>query len=526
MPNKRSKNNEAKKKNLQKRLHPGRSNASTNPNRKAPGKDNGTFFRSKSTIKMLNMYNQKPDVEKMKERPSGPARIEPKPTWFGNVRTIDQKSLEKLRVEYKQKVNDPYTILLKSKKTPLSLIKENDDKPTVSLLQCEKYEDTFGPKARRIRPKIQAESLEELANKCSEKDKGYNIDKDRDLKRTIPISERDENRDKRIEAGQSKRIWEELYKVLDSSDVVVMVLDARDPEGTRCKHVESHLRNNCPYKHLVFLLNKVDLVPTSVTKAWIKHFSSVAPTIAFRASISKPFGKLSLMRLLKQFDRFHKDKKNISIGFIGYPNVGKSSVINTLKSKQVCKAAPIPGETKVWQYVTLTKRIYMIDCPGVVYDSENQTETDIILKGVVRAERLLDPEYYIEGLLKRADHESIRGIYRIDSWNDHEDFLSQLARKYGKLLKGGEPDIATVAKIVLQDWQRGKIPYYSFPPNYIQRPKEEKPQQDEMEEEGEEEEEFQKMMDDPEQLEREERQSEAGTSPIRHQETDANDKDE
>ena len=58
-------------------------------------------------------------------------------------------------------------------------------------------------------------------------------------------------------------------------------------------------------------------------------------------------------------------------------------MINTLRSKKVCKAAPLAGETKVWQYVTLIKKIYLIDCPGVVYP-QNDTETDIILKGVVR----------------------------------------------------------------------------------------------------------------------------------------------
>ena len=74
----------------------------------------------------------------------------------------------------------------------------------------------------------------------------------------------------------------------------------------------------------------------------------------------------------------------------GYPNVGKSSVINTLVKKKSCKVAPIPGETKVWQYITLMKRIYLIDCPGVVYPT-GDSEADIVLKGVVRAEKLSDP---------------------------------------------------------------------------------------------------------------------------------------
>ena len=72
----------------------------------------------------------------------------------------------------------------------------------------------------------------------------------------------------------------------------------------------------------------------------------------------------------------------ISVGFIGYPNVGKSSIVNTLRQKKVCKTAPIAGETKVWQYVTLMDRIYLIDCPGVVYP-QGDSDTQIILKGVV-----------------------------------------------------------------------------------------------------------------------------------------------
>jgi len=158
--------------------------------------------------------------------------------------------------------------------------------------------------------------------------------------------------------------------------------------------VEEHLKKNHPNKHLVFVLNKCDLIPTSLTQKWVKYLSKSYPTLAFQASLKNAFGKGSLIQLLKQFDNLHKERQSISVGFIGYPNVGKSSVINALKKKAVCKVAPIPGETKVWQYITLTKRIYLIDCPGIVYDS-GETETDKVLKGVVRPERIPDPENYI-----------------------------------------------------------------------------------------------------------------------------------
>jgi nuclear GTP-binding protein len=167
---------------------------------------------------------------------------------------------------------------------------------------------------------------------------------------------------------------------------------------------------------------------------------------------------------LRQFAKLHSDKKQISVGFIGYPNTGKSSIINTLRKKRVCSVAPIPGETKVWQYITLMRRIYLIDCPGVVYPSPNDTEADIVLKGVVRVENLKNPEDYISTLIERVRPEYLGRTYGIRSWENHEDFLSKIAKKSGKLLKGGEPDLSTVAKMVLNDWLRGKIPFYTPPP--------------------------------------------------------------
>jgi nuclear GTP-binding protein len=129
---------------------------------------------------------------------------------------------------------------------------------------------------------------------------------------------------------------------------------------------------------------------------------------------------------LKQFDLLHKDRKNISVGLIGYPNAGKSSVINALMKKACCKVAPIPGQTKTWQYITLTKRIYLIDCPGIVHD-ENQSEVDKVLKSVVRAEKLPDPTVFIQAILDKAEKKHIYDVYGIPDWVDSEDFLKQLS---------------------------------------------------------------------------------------------------
>ena len=203
-------------------------------------------------------------------------------------------------------------------------------------------------------------------------------------------------------------------------------------------------------------------MPVWVTQKWVALLSSEHPTLAFHSSITNPYGKGALINLLRQFGKLHQDKKQISVGLIGYPNVGKSSIINTMKAKKVCNVAPLAGETKVWQYVTLMRKIYLVDCPGIVPPS-HETAIDMVLKGAVRTEYLKNPVDYIMPLLERVKREYMCRTYHVEDWSTPENFLDQVARYTGKLLKGGEPDLNTVAKMVLNDWQRGKIPYFVPP---------------------------------------------------------------
>lgn len=78
---------------------------------------------------------------------------------------------------------------------------------------------------------------------------------------------------------------------------------------------------------------------------------------------------------------------------------------------QVCKTAPVPGETKVWQYITLMKRIFLIDCPGVVYNKTTDTDTDIVLKGVVRVENLEDATHHVDQVLQRCKPEYLVSVW-------------------------------------------------------------------------------------------------------------------
>lgn len=472
-----------------------------------PKRGKATFGhgRDKATVNRLHMYKTKShkrdrggkiikdagDLTRVTPE-EGAGNVAPNRKWFGNTRVVQQKDLSRFRDAMARANADPFSVLLKHKQLPVALVADPDCEKRalagaqIGLLANEPFEETFSKKRRRKRPKLQAGSMLELLQQAEKRNEAFEEgvrqkEEEADLraKRAAAEAAPDPNakeglrfddlkvadRQRVFDKGQSKRIWGELHKVVDSSDVVIQVLDARDPMGTRCGYLERFMKRQCAHKHLVLLLNKADLIPTWASARWLKVLSKEYPTLIFHSSLTNPFGKGSLINLLRQFKSLHKEKKSISCGLVGYPNVGKSSVINTLRGKKVSKVAPIPGETKVWQYVALFRSIFLVDSPGVVHDSTRNSQTESILKGVVRIESLRGmAAEYIPALLDKVDKRYIVRTYGITDWERPDDFLEKLARKCGKLLKKGEPDVSTVGRMMLNDFQRGKLPWFVLPP--------------------------------------------------------------
>ncbi|KAG9026513.1 GTPase required for pre-60S ribosomal subunit nuclear export and maturation [Tulasnella sp. JGI-2019a] len=463
------------------------------------------------------------------DAPSG--RVQPDRRWFGNTRVISQDALEHFRTSLVSRKEDPYSVLLKRNKLPMSLLDDSHvGQKRSHIVETEPFKETFGPKAQRKKVRIEVGSFEELSLASKEAAEAQDVKEDAEADaraKEVETSVTDGFAGSSYAAGPtpgpskpagstshgamsavagayapvpepmfakgtSRRIFGELYKVIDSSDVIIHVLDARDPLGTLCQNVVDYVRKEKSHKQIVYLINKVDLVPGWVTQRYLSYLTPQAPTLAFHASQTHSFGKGALIQLLRQFSQLHSDRKQISVGLIGYPNVGKSSIINCLKSAKVCNVAPIPGETKVWQYITLMRRIYLIDCPGIVPASKGDSQTDKVLKGVVRIENLVTPSEHIPGLLERVRPVYLERTYGLEGllesslrltarkedasaapipenvkdmrWNA-DAFLDAIARKSGRLLKGGEADRETVARMVLNDWIRGNIPYFEKPPD-------------------------------------------------------------
>ncbi|KAG2148918.1 P-loop containing nucleoside triphosphate hydrolase protein [Suillus clintonianus] len=263
-----------------------------------------------------------------------------------------------------------------------------------------------------------------------------------------------------------------LHKVIDQSDLVILVLDARDPEGCRSRLVEEEVRRReSEGKKLVFVLNKIDLVSKENAQQWLRYLRHSTPTLPFRSASSNQRSNLSsttapgLMRLLKAFK---PTSQSITVGVVGFPNVGKSSLINSLKRSKACAVAAQPGHTKDLQSVQLERGIKIVDSPGVVFDEDESSDSSqkgsILLRNVVKVEDIEDPIAVVEEILARTEHETLQKLYNLPQFSSTLEFLTMLALNSGRLLKGGTPDLLAAARHVLMDWNHQKIPYFSVPP--------------------------------------------------------------
>ena len=249
--------------------------------------------------------------------------------------------------------------------------------------------------------------------------------------------------------SKKKRMYmKEMRSVVDSSDVVLLVLDARDPLAGRAPIVEKLVLENSSSKRLVLVLNKIDLVPKKVVDDWLTYCRKEFPTVAFRASTQNQRSRLgraatdsialgtrkgggekadvtigesvcvgadTLLQLLKNYSRNRDIKTAITVGVVGYPNVGKSSLINSLKRCRAVGVSPTPGFTKNLQVVHIDKKVKVIDSPGVLFhDSMQKTDSSpaLVLQNCINPSLLNDPIAPVNTLFAKSDHEKLMMLYK------------------------------------------------------------------------------------------------------------------
>lgn len=331
-------------------------------------------------------------------------------------------------------------------------------------------------------------SLDSLVKQAQKKQDQFNSKLDLLEKSYNPFDDTYRKSNKNKDKEQSlKSFYKEFKKVTEAADVLIEVLDARDPMGSRCPQVEEMITNSGKNKKLILLLNKIDLVPKENIQAWLKYLRGSYPTVAFKASTqnqnerlkqssvkidqatqglltsSQCLGADILMKLLNNYTRTNDIKQTITVGIIGLPNVGKSSVINSLKRSHACMIGSTPGLTKHMQEIKLDKHIKLLDCPGIVMSKEEDSAS-LALKNCLKIETLDDPTGPVDLLLKRCNKDQLITNYKITDFADVHEFLVLVAKRCGKIKKNGIPDIRKAAQLILNDWTSGKLTYYTSPP--------------------------------------------------------------
>ncbi|XP_026425549.1 GTPase LSG1-2-like [Papaver somniferum] len=315
-------------------------------------------------------------------------------------------------------------------------------------------------------------------------------------------------------------IWRQLWRVLERSDLLVMVVDARDPLFYRCPDLEAYAREIDEHKETMLLVNKADLLPLSVREKWAKYFqdngilylfwSAKAATAAVEGkpligfeeqentsnSETKIYGREELLaRLQAEAEAIAATRKkstmkkstiskgadqaakHVVVGFVGYPNVGKSSTINALVGEKRTGVTSTPGKTKHFQTLIISEELMLCDCPGLVFPSFTSSRYEMIASGVLPIDRMTQHREAIQVVANRVPRHLIEKVYNITlpkpkvyEPQTRLPLASELLRAYcasrGYVGSSGLPDETKASRIILKDYLDGKLPHFELPPGF------------------------------------------------------------
>ncbi|GAB2214834.1 hypothetical protein Droror1_Dr00019198 [Drosera rotundifolia] len=320
-------------------------------------------------------------------------------------------------------------------------------------------------------------------------------------------------------------IWRQLWRVVERSDLLVMVVDGRDPLFYRCPDLEVYAQELDMHKKTMLLVNKADLLSHSVRVKWAKYFrdngilfvfwSAKAASAALQGNDklssrgstmqelvdveAKIYGRDELLaRLQSEAEELaalrrtsgsnapssslphpivrNGGTENVIVGFVGYPNVGKSSTINALVGQKRTGVTSTPGKTKHFQTLIISDKLTLCDCPGLVFPSFTSSRHEMIACGVLPIDRMTAHRDAVQVVANRVPRHVIEEVYNITLPKpkpyeppSRPPLASELLRAYcasrGYVGSSGLPDETRAARQILKDYMDGKLPHFELPPD-------------------------------------------------------------
>ncbi|CCH42603.1 Large subunit GTPase 1 [Wickerhamomyces ciferrii] len=306
-------------------------------------------------------------------------------------------------------------------------------------------------------------------------------------------------------------VWRQLWRVVERSDLVVQIVDARNPLIFRSPDLANYVTEVDSRKKNLLLVNKADLLTPKQRRAWASHFKRNNINFTFFSAYEanqlleqqeQPDYKPEITQSVPDLDDatriigieeleelFMREAPEpltippngkepiLQIGLVGYPNVGKSSTINALIGSKKVSVSSTPGKTKHFQTIHLSDQVLLCDCPGLVFPNFAYTNGELVCCGVLPIDQLREytgpsqlvaqriPKYFLEavyGIAIPTKSENDGG----DGTPTSQELLTAYARARGYMTQGfGSADEPRAARYILKDYVNGKLPYVHPPPN-------------------------------------------------------------
>ena len=268
--------------------------------------------------------------------------------------------------------------------------------------------------------------------------------------------------------GHMAKTKREISEKLDLIDVVFEVIDARIPYSSKNKDIDKMIKN----KKRVLIMTKIDMCDIINTNKWIKYYEEkgikVIPVYLINnKNISEIFKVTEEVN--KELNDKRKEKglkeRKVRILILGIPNVGKSTLINTLVGKKATNVGNKPGITRHLEWIRINKDIELLDTPGILWPKlDDDTIAHNLAAMTAIKEEILDTEdiaIYIINTMLKLYKDNIVNRYNLTSYNDVVEVLDMIGKKIGAV-RNNETDYEKVYSVILRDLREGYLGKVTF----------------------------------------------------------------
>lgn len=265
--------------------------------------------------------------------------------------------------------------------------------------------------------------------------------------------------------GHMKKTKDLLRENLKLVNIVIEVIDARIPRSSKNPDFDELFKD----KKRLIVLNKYDLADPNINKSWEEYYKKQGwSVVLYNSTNNKELRKLeaAIQDASKEIVERYKKRgllnKTIKAMIVGIPNVGKSTLINSIAKKKSTKTGNIPGITKQKQWIRLTGNIDLLDTPGILWPKfvDDESALNLAYTGAIRDEVLILEEViytFVEKLEKMGLESLFANRYGIELGEKTIDTIDNIAKKRGCMYNKTEIDYLKVSRMIISDFRDGKL---------------------------------------------------------------------